>query len=125
MYQIEPRLFEELIEKCMKKMGMHTELTKQTRDGGIDIIAFEDTKFTKNHYIIECKRYNPDHKVGISYVQRLYGVKQDIKATKAFLVTSSSFTSPALEFEKLHQWEMELKAGKDVEKWLNTYWGKK
>jgi hypothetical protein len=83
---IDARMFEELIAEIFRKFHMEVQLTKRTRDGGVDILAFEDTKYTRNQYIIECKHYSPERKVGLEIVQRLYGVKADLRATKAFLV---------------------------------------
>lgn len=122
LYEITPYHFEQLISKIFQKFKMQTELTKRTRDGGRDIIAFEDTCFSKNKYIIECKRYAKDKKVGIDIVQRLYGVKMSEKASKAFLVTSSSFTKSAIKWARQHCWELELKDHNDIRNWLNAYW---
>ncbi|WP_282014213.1 restriction endonuclease [Marinifilum flexuosum] len=120
MHSIEPFLFEELIRKILLKLK--AELTKRTRDGGIDIIAFEDNMFSKNKYIIECKRYNSKKKVTNSIVERLYGIKQSQKATKALLVTSSSFTKPAKDFADQHPWELELIDYNQLVYWLQHFW---
>lgn len=122
IYGLEPGLFEELIRKIFAKFKLQTTLTKKTRDGGIDILAFEDNMFSKNSYVIECKRYAPHKKVSIDIVQRLYGIKQSNRLTKAFLVTSSSFTKPAREWANQHCWELELKDFNDIVKWLNAFW---
>lgn len=118
IYEMSPRLFEELISKILRKFKMHTNLTKQTRDGGYDIVAIEDNQFLQNKYLIECKRYKPTKKVDVAVVQRLYGVKNDERATKAFLVTSSFFTKDAVKFAKKHAWDIELKDFHDIVKWL-------
>jgi len=122
MYSIEPRLFEELISKILQKFRIKTELTKQTRDGGYDIIAIDDKNFSKNKYLIECKRYSPDNKVDVSIVRGLYGVKTDNKATKGLLITSSFFTRDAKEFAKRNAWELELYDYNDIVNWLKKYW---
>jgi hypothetical protein len=122
IHSLESRLFEELIGKIFSKFKLKTSVTKRTRDGGIDIVAFEDTIFSKNNYIIECKRYAPHNKVSVDVVQRLYGIKQSKNVTKAFLVTSSSFTKSAMKWAKQHCWELELKDYTDIVKWLRTFW---
>ena len=123
IYKIEPRLFEELIAKIFSKHRIDVSLTKKTRDGGYDIVAIEDNIFTKNQYIIECKRYDKHNKVDISIVQRLYGVKCALQnITKALLVTSSFYTKDALAFAKQHMWELELKDFNDIQSWLKEYW---
>ena len=120
--KINPRLFEKLIFEIFKKFKMDVQLTKKTRDGGYDIIAFEDNFYTKNSYIIECKRFNSEKKVGIDIVQRLYGVKMGMSINKAFLVTSSFFTKDALNFAKQHIWDIDLKDYNDIIKWLRYFW---
>ena len=122
LYNIEPRLFEELIFKILKKMKLSPTLTKQTRDGGADIIAFEDNNFTNNKYLIECKRYHTNNKVTVETVRSLYGVKCSLQASKAIIVTTSSYTKPALDFANRHPWELELKDFSDIKKWLKKYW---
>jgi HJR/Mrr/RecB family endonuclease len=122
MHSLESRLFEELIKRILIKFKIKSSLTKRTRDGGFDIIGVEDAAFSKNNYIIECKRYAPQKKVSVDVVQRLYGVKQSAKVTKAFLVTSSSFTKPAIEWAKQHCWELELKDYNDIAGWLKMFW---
>lgn len=122
LFTIQPRQFEEIIGKVFSKFNMKINLTKQTRDGGYDIIAFKDDFYTKNKYIIECKRYAKEKKVSIDVVQRLYGIKQSIGATKAFIVISSSFSKTAIDFARKHQWELDLIDFNDLTKWLAHYW---
>ncbi|GAB5409174.1 MAG: hypothetical protein BalsKO_15390 [Balneolaceae bacterium] len=122
IHSIEPRLFEEIIEKILKKFKLKTELTKRTRDGGYDIIALDETSILKNKYLVECKRFNPNRKVDINIVRNLYGVKTSERATKALLITSSSYTRDALKFAEQHCWELELFDYKDLSIWLKKFW---
>lgn len=125
LHKIDPRLFEELVAEIFRKFKLEVHLTKQTRDGGIDVIAFEDNRYTKNHYIIECKHYVPPRKVGVEVVRCLYGTKMHQQATKAFLVTSSYFSKEALLFAKQHAWELDLKDFDAIKAWLQLNWKKK
>ena len=94
MYSMAPRKFEELVASIFKNYGFKVELTPATRDGGVDIIAVENSKLTgENIHFIECKRYGPDKYVGIGIVQRLLGVVTQRQATKGVIVTTSFFTS--------------------------------
>lgn len=119
---VDPRIFEELVAEIFRKFKMFVHLTKRTRDGGVDIVAFEETRYTKNHYIIECKHYAPARKVGIEVVQRLYGIKTNLRATKAFLITSSTFSRDAIKFAKQHVRELSLKDHSDVIRWVQEFW---
>jgi len=122
LYNVDPRLFEEIIAEIFRKFGFETNLTKQTRDGGYDIFAIEQREYTHNKYIIECKRYAKHRKVDINLVRNLYGVKIHNWVTKAFLVTTSSFSADAMEFKRQHAWELELKDYHDIRKWLQLHW---
>jgi restriction system protein len=68
--------------------------------------------------LIECKRYDPENKVGVSLVRALYGVKVHENATKAILATTSSFTAGAERLFEAHKWELEPKDHKGVLDWL-------
>lgn len=96
------------------------ELTARSIDGGKDIIAISK-ELTPLKILIECKRYAPHNKVGISIVQRLHGVVSSEKVSKGIVVTSSSFTQPAKDFIARNVWQLE---GVDFERlstWLDSY----
>jgi HJR/Mrr/RecB family endonuclease len=67
-------------------------LTCQSRDGGVDIYLFE--RDSKEQAIVECKRYR--NNVGITLVDRLLGVQLALGYETAYLVTTSKFTTPAI-----------------------------
>lgn len=121
VFNITPRQFEEIIAELFDAKGFSIELTKQTRDGGRDIIAIHETMNTRLKLLIECKRWAPANKVSLSVVQRLYGVKTAEAASKAILVTTSSFSAPARQFASDHFWELDLKGYNDIMKWIREY----
>ncbi|MHB8095351.1 MAG: restriction endonuclease [Candidatus Aminicenantales bacterium] len=110
-----------MIAEIFEKQGFLVELTSKTRDGGCDIIALYNKLDTLLKIIIECKRFGKKNKVGIEYVQRIFGVKIAENANKALLVTTSTFTDPARQFEKEHYWDLELKDYLTVTKWIKEY----
>jgi HJR/Mrr/RecB family endonuclease len=114
------RLFEEMIAELFSGFGYEVELTKQTRDGGIDIIAIKNLEVSVK-YIIQATRPEPGNPVRIKPVRALYGVKHREKATKAILATTTYFTKDAkMEFRDL-VWELELKEYEGILGWINTY----
>jgi restriction endonuclease Mrr len=117
LLSLKPRDFEELIAEIWHNLGYRVELTARTRDGGRDVVAVRRAE-AEVRYLIECKRYDPEHKVGVQFVRALYGVKVDDKATKAFLATTSSFTRDALKFCENHRWELEPRDYEGVSDWL-------
>jgi|GEM_PF-6965987 len=95
IYHLSPREFEELVAELFKREGYEVELTKQSRDGGKDIIAQRRTIAGFELLTIECKRYAKGNKVGIDVIQRSNGVRDEMQATKGVIATTSFFTQPA------------------------------
>ena len=94
----DPYDFEQQVAQMLRNRGLVVEVTGGSGDEGIDILAHDDTPVTGGTYLVQCKRYSPDHKVGVSEVRELYGTMQEKHAAKGVLVTSSAFTTGALRF---------------------------
>lgn len=99
IYNVTSREFEEIVEQLLRDDGFDTHLTKETRDGGRDIVA---TKTGINGkpvvFFVECKRYSRKNKVDVGIVRQLYGVQTAERVNKACLITSSLFTRDAVDF---------------------------
>ncbi len=93
VFSISPRRFEELIEDVFKQHGYRTRLTAASRDDGVDIYFLDLDGEPKA--IVEVKRYAQNRKVGLGLVDRLIGVQLRKGVSKAIMVTSSTFTTPA------------------------------
>jgi HJR/Mrr/RecB family endonuclease len=106
LLRMKPRDFERFIAEVWSRLGYEVDLTKLSGDGGYDLIAVQRAH-SNEKFLIECKRYAPSNKVGVGLVRALYGVKTAEKATKALLVTTSSYTRGAQEFMGSHCWELE------------------
>jgi len=117
---IDRRKFEELIAELWHGLGYEVELTKQTRDGGKDVIAIKQS-LVRTRYIIECKRPNPGNPVRLSTVKELRATKSDDPASKAILVTTTHFTKDAKAFEERHPWDLELHDFDSVYAWIAMY----
>jgi len=102
--RLEGRDFEDLIERLLLKMGFQTQGRKRAADGGIDIVAVSSLPLLGGRYIIQCKRYA--NSVSSPIVRDLYGVVSAEKANKGILITTSSFTTDAVEFAKDKQLEL-------------------
>ena len=92
VYNLSARRFEELVAHILRATGLRAELTKQSRDGGADVLCFNNDG---GLVVVEVKRYAPTRSVGIGVVDRLLGVRFRTRADEAVLVTSSYFTRPA------------------------------
>jgi hypothetical protein len=96
--------FEDLIEQLLIRMGFATEGRKSAADGGIDIVAVSGQPLLGGRYIIQCKRYTSS--VSSPIVRDLYGVVMAERANKGILITTSAFTSDAIEFAREKQIEL-------------------
>ena len=123
---ITPREFEEIIAEIFKKRGFTVELTKQTRDGGKDIIAIsKDELGIKTKFFIECKHYDEERKIGVDVIRTLHGVKNQKEGpNKTIIATTSSFTLDAKKFvseQMSSSWDMELVDYDRVMDWIKSY----
>ena len=100
LYNLSSRKFEELIAELLYRKGFQVELSPPIKDGGIDIYAAKNDAIGKFLFLVECKRYTPPNKVGVSIVRSLYGVVQEQKANAGIIVTTSYFTTGQKSFRK-------------------------
>jgi HJR/Mrr/RecB family endonuclease len=121
LHKLPPRKFEELIAELLHRDGLEVHLTPQSRDGGRDILAFQRTTVGKHLYLVECKRHGPANPVGVSIVQRLYGVVTQERATAGLIVTTSRFTKDALSFAGTVQHQLGLKDYEALKAWLKAH----
>lgn len=117
--QLKPRQFEELICEILTRMGWELELTPATKDGGYDIFGFSGSPGgVRSSWIIECKKYARERKIGVDIVRSLCGVKEELKAANAMIVTTSSFTRGAQDISR-KRWDITLKDQKAIMEWAN------
>jgi restriction system protein len=121
VFDLPPRKFEELLAELLVDMGWRVELTPATRDGGKDLLAYLDTEVGEILCLVEAKKHRRDRKVGIDLVRTLYGTLCDYQANSAMLVTTSSFTPDAKEFQRKHQYQLSLKDYVNVVDWIKRY----
>lgn len=121
LYRISPRKFEELIAELLDDMGCEVQLTPAVKDGGKDIIATMQTELGEVLCLVEAKHYRADRPVEVSLVRQLFGTYMDFGATSAMLVTSSTFTRGAKEFQARHKYQISLKEYTDVVRWIRKY----
>jgi CheY-like chemotaxis protein len=98
MYELRPRLYEEVVAWLLADMGYDVDLTRMSKDGGIDIIATKTDWASDVLLVVECKRYRRSNRVGLGIVQRLEGAASGMGADRAMLATTSSFTKEACEW---------------------------
>lgn len=122
LHSLSPRKFEELVAAVFRNNGFEVELTPETRDGGIDIIAVQKNGFGGSTlHLVECKRYLPENKVGIGIVQRMLGAVEQHRATQGLIVTTSSFSHDAEVCAKCSRYRLGLNGYGDLTKWLTAF----
>ncbi|MEZ5649438.1 MAG: restriction endonuclease [Burkholderiaceae bacterium] len=119
LHQIRPRQFEELICEVLARYGWRIELTPASKDGGYDIVGISGAAGgVASSWLIECKKYGPENKVGVGVVRALCGVKEQVKVANAMIVTTSTFTSGAVEMGT-SRWDLSLRDHEDVLDWVS------
>ena len=91
-------LIREIFAKEFAQDGGDVKVTRASRDGGVDAVAFDPDPIRGGKIVIQAKRYtNP---VGVSAVRDLYGTVVNEGATKGILVSTADYGPDAYEFAK-------------------------
>lgn len=94
--EVSARDFEFLISALFRNQNYQTQITKQTRDGGADIICASINTPIRQRVLVECKHHKGT--IGVEVVRTLAGVVGESGSTSGWVVTSSKFSSPAVDF---------------------------
>ncbi len=98
LMDLTPSEFETLVSNLFGKMGLETKLTRSSRDGGVDAVAFDKRPVLGGKVVIQAKRYRDT--VGVSAVRDLYGTMLNEGASKGILVCTSGYGTDAYNFSK-------------------------
>ncbi|MBA9088224.1 restriction system protein [Fontibacillus solani] len=91
-------LVRELFSSVFSSEQGEVKVTRASRDGGVDAIAFDPDPIRGGKFVIQAKRYN--NVVPVSAVRDLYGTILSEGATKGILVTTSYFGPDSRDFAK-------------------------
>lgn len=91
-------LVREVLETEFAGNGGEVKVTRASRDGGIDAIAFDPDPIRGGKIAIQAKRYT--NTVGVAAVRDLYGTVINEGAMKGILVTTADYGPDAYEFAK-------------------------
>lgn len=98
LMDLTPSEFEVLVSNLFGKMGLDTKLTRSSKDGGVDAVAFDTRPVLGGKVVIQAKRYRDT--VGVSAVRDLYGTMLNEGANKGILVCTSGYGADAYNFSK-------------------------
>ena len=92
--------FEDFVADFFEEEGWATEVTQNSDDDGVDVIA-ERTGVLEERAVIQAKRHAPDNKVTFGDVQRYSAlVRDEHQNDMAVVVTTSSFTKKAYKYAR-------------------------
>jgi restriction system protein len=91
-------LVRELFELYFSKIGGEVKVTRASREGGVDAVAFDPDPIRGGKFIIQAKRYNDIITPG--FVRELYGTMTAEGAVKGILVTTSYYGQDSRDFAK-------------------------
>lgn len=121
LFQISDREFEILTGDLFHSNGFTVELTPKSKDGGKDLVVTKtDDMGLKCRYLVECKRFAPHHKVGVEIVRSLRGTVDYERANGGIIVTTSTFTKPAIEWAAEFKSLLHLKDFNALQSWLRA-----
>lgn len=92
------QLVREVFQKRFEKDGWDVNVTRASRDGGVDAIIYNPDPLTGGKILVQAKRYT--NTVGVSAVRDLYGTMTDERASRGILITTSDYGSDSLNFAK-------------------------
>jgi len=116
------REFEKVLAKILEKLEYEIELTRATKDGGIDIFAIKKKAiFGPHKYIVQAKR--TEKAVGVEPVRELLFLTSDHRVSKSCLATTSRFTKGAWDLAEQYKWELELKDHDRLQEWIQIAFG--
>lgn len=120
LHQLSPRQFEQLVADLYAREGFTVELTKSTRDGGVDLFVVSSGPLGRFTTLVEAKRYRADRPVGVGVVRQLYGVVEASRATAGIVATTSFFTADAKAYQRQIEARMSLRDYLDLQAMLKT-----
>lgn len=88
--------FERHIMSFFQQAGLLAWVTKKSNDAGVDGFA----RHPNGLIVVQCKRNAPENSVGRPVIQQFKGVIEENAAWRGYVVTTSTFTSEAIESAK-------------------------
>lgn len=94
--------FEQLVRQLFEwefgKNGVEVNVTRASRDRGVDAIMFDPDPLRGGKYVLQAKRYT--RPVDVAAVRDLYGTVINEGANRGILVTTSTYGPDSYDFAK-------------------------
>lgn len=108
VFQLTARQFKDLVAGLLTDRGWDIQLAPTTGAGSAYIWAYRDTEVGRELWLVQAKKCRKGAVVRINSVCELFGVLRHHNASRAMIVTTSSFTRDARAFAGNHQHEIAL-----------------
>ncbi|MBV9107897.1 MAG: restriction endonuclease [Gemmatimonadetes bacterium] len=119
LHALDWKAFEDLIARLLERFSWQVTSLGYTKDGGADLLAVKQVNpGVPFEMLVQCKRFAPHRKVGISYVRELWSVRCDRSAHQAMLATTSGFTRGAVR--KADEWKLDLRDHDRILDWCRN-----
>lgn len=103
MYELDWRKFEELVAELYERQGYEVELTRGSKDGGVDIYALHRAPNAKFLTVVDVKKHHAKNRVGVELVKQLRSTAADANAHMGVIATTSYFTRGAKAYQQDRQ----------------------
>ncbi len=114
---LDPRMFERVLENVFTSMGFVTTLGPGTGDGGIDLRLTTHSDVGPFLVLVQAKRWR-ERPVTLEYVTSLYALVDSEKANKGVLATTSRFLPGARTWARGVGHRLLLAEPDDIGRWL-------
>jgi len=115
------RTFEELVGQLLEAEGWTVDVTRPSKDGGIDVVAVrEDETLGAIRSIWQAKRYGPSKKVRLAEVRELGSIVDIDRATKGVIVTTGRLTRGSLDWIRRDQYRLDYKDSQKLQAWVES-----
>ena len=113
------RQLEEIVAELLDQDGYTVELGRGTKDGGKDIVAMKKIPGCGLIMSIwQAKKLKPGKPVGIGTIRELADTRQELKASKGIIVTTTSLTRGALTRIEQDRYLLHKVDGEDLNTWI-------
>lgn len=115
------RQLEELVADLLSQDGYQVELGPGSKDGGKDIIAIKHIPGVGEFMAIwQAKKLKPGKPVGLNTIRELADTRQELKASKGIIVTTTHLTRGALTRIEQDRYWLHKVDGSDLQTWIRT-----
>ncbi len=110
---------EELVAALLERDGWSVQITPPSRDGGFDVIGFRtDGILGPIRSIWQAKKYSSTNLVRLRDVRELSAIRDEQRATKAVIVTTSRLTRDAIAWIRRDEFRLGSIDHDELARWI-------